>query len=192
MHFIVYKTTNLINGKFYIGQHKTNNLEDGYLGSGKLLQRAIKKYGVENFKREILMYCDNQTDMSFYEKQLVELSQNSYNLCPGGRGGALRTGVKLTEETKQKISTATKSAMTDPELRNRLSIKARNKIVSAETRKKHSIARKGKTWISNPETKETRMIHNNQLFDFLNNNWVKGRLFNNPFVKSGTNFRNSR
>lgn len=53
---IIYKTTNLINGKIYVGQHKTS-ANDGYLGSGKLITRSIKKYGKENFIRETLEYC---------------------------------------------------------------------------------------------------------------------------------------
>ena len=54
----IYLTTNLINNKIYVGQHTTTNLDDGYLGSGKILQKAIKKYGKENFRREILEFCD--------------------------------------------------------------------------------------------------------------------------------------
>ena len=50
-YFILYKTTNLINGKSYIGIHKTNNLNDGYLGSGFAITEAIEKYGKDNFKR---------------------------------------------------------------------------------------------------------------------------------------------
>ena len=53
MHHIIYQTTNLINNKRYIGYHSTDNLDDGYLGSGKILKQSIEKNGVDNFKREI-------------------------------------------------------------------------------------------------------------------------------------------
>jgi len=58
----VYKTTNLINNKIYIGQEKGNDIN--YLGSGKILKLAIKKYGVENFKKEILQTCTNQKELN--------------------------------------------------------------------------------------------------------------------------------
>ena len=59
MHYTVYKTTNLINNKIYIGQHITNNLDDGYLGSGKNLKHDIKKYGKENFTISVIEECDD-------------------------------------------------------------------------------------------------------------------------------------
>jgi len=67
--------------------HKTKNLNDGYMGSGKLLKRAIKKHGIENFIKEILFIFDNEQDMINKEKELVEVSEQSYNLCEGGKGG---------------------------------------------------------------------------------------------------------
>lgn len=87
MYYTVYKITNTKNKRFYIGKHQTNNLNDGYFGSGKLLKLAIQKYGKENFKKEILFVFDNEQDMNNMEKQLVKINETSYNLCDGGNGG---------------------------------------------------------------------------------------------------------
>jgi len=89
-HFL-YKTTNLLNSKFYVGMHSTNKLNDGYLGSGKRLKRSIKKYGKENFKLEILEFFDSRELLVEREKQLVNedllKDDNCMNLKPGGYGG---------------------------------------------------------------------------------------------------------
>jgi hypothetical protein len=90
MYFIIYKTTNNINKKYYIGAHKTNNIHDDYLGSGVALKRAIKKYGRENFTKEILQICDDEKSMFERERELVECSlkdKKCYNMRNGGRGG---------------------------------------------------------------------------------------------------------
>ena len=87
MYYTIYKITNKLNGKTYIGMHKTNDLEDGYMGSGKLISRAIKKHGIENFTKEILNIFDNEQDMKNKEKQLVIVSEETYNLNEGGHGG---------------------------------------------------------------------------------------------------------
>ena len=63
MYYFIYKTTNKINQKYYYGAHSTHNLNDGYLGSGTALKKAISKYGRENFYREIVEMCDNEEDM---------------------------------------------------------------------------------------------------------------------------------
>lgn len=88
MLYLVYKTTNLINGKYYIGCHQTNKRDDGYLGSGVILKRAIEKYGSENFKREILFEAATQWEMFEKERELVDITDpNSYNMKRGGQGG---------------------------------------------------------------------------------------------------------
>ena len=90
-HHFIYKTTNLINGKYYIGMHSTNNLEDGYLGSGKKLRRSINKYGIENFKCEILEFLTDRDSLAKREKEIVndELLKDTMcmNLKEGGSGG---------------------------------------------------------------------------------------------------------
>jgi group I intron endonuclease len=87
MHFTIYKITNKINGHFYIGKHITKNLNDGYMGSGKLIKAVIKKHGIENFEKEILETFNTEEEMNEAEKHYVVLGEGSYNLCPGGQGG---------------------------------------------------------------------------------------------------------
>lgn len=86
-----YKITNLINNRYYFGVHKTNNIEDGYMGSGTRLKYSIKKYGIENFEKEILKYFDKYEDALKYESEIVteELVNDidCYNLIKGGVGG---------------------------------------------------------------------------------------------------------
>ena len=89
-HFI-YKTTNLKNGKFYVGMHSTHNLNDGYMGSGTVLRRSIRRNGIENFKIEYLEFFDNRVDLISKERQLIneDLLKDPMcmNLQPGGGGG---------------------------------------------------------------------------------------------------------
>lgn len=91
MFYTIYKITNLVNGKIYIGKHQTKDMNDGYMGSGKHLKRSIDKYGIENFTKEILFQFDNESDMNAKEAELVTeefvKEDTNYNLCPGGQGG---------------------------------------------------------------------------------------------------------
>ena len=66
---IIYKTTNLINGKFYVGKDASNN--PNYYGSGLLLAKAIKKYGKENFKKEILLQCQSRDHKNILQKYWI-------------------------------------------------------------------------------------------------------------------------
>ena len=91
MFYTIYKITNKVNNKIYIGKHQTKNLNDGYMGSGKWLKSAITKYAIENFEKEILFQFDNEADMNAKEAELVNeefvKEDSNYNLCHGGNGG---------------------------------------------------------------------------------------------------------
>lgn len=88
MYHYFYKITNNINGHFYYGVHNTDNLDDGYMGSGKRLHLAYKKYGMENFTKEILKFFDSSTEAFEYEAEVVNETlvedHNCYNLALGG------------------------------------------------------------------------------------------------------------
>jgi len=87
----LYRITNLINHKIYIGCHQTDNLDDGYMGSGTWIKYALNKYGQENFKKEILEYFLDAESMFNTEAKMVTREfikdTNNYNLSEGGRGG---------------------------------------------------------------------------------------------------------
>ena len=89
-HYL-YKTTNMINNKFYVGMHSTSNLEDEYLGSGLRLRRSIRKYGKENFVKEILMFFKDREELVAAEIEIVNSDLIKEELCMnlriGGTGG---------------------------------------------------------------------------------------------------------
>lgn len=91
MFYYLYEIRNNLNGKIYIGVHRTKSLDDGYMGSGKVLSDAIRKYGIENFTKTILEKFDNSTAMYAKEKEVVTdeflLREDVYNLRRGGTGG---------------------------------------------------------------------------------------------------------
>jgi len=90
MRYLIYKTTNILNGKYYIGAHIQKKQNDNYLGSGQILSKAIRKYGRTNFVREILFEFSNEDEMWEKEADLVTLDfvsqSNNYNIMLGGKG----------------------------------------------------------------------------------------------------------
>ena len=104
-YHIIYKTTCLINNKYYIGMHSTDNLEDGYMGSGKAIKFSIKRYGKENHRVEILEMLENKELLAERERAIVTLSKvNSgkcMNLKVGGIGGFTRKP-KIKKKVKKK------------------------------------------------------------------------------------------
>ena len=66
MYHYFYKIINKLNNHYYYGIHSTDNLNDGYMGSGRNLRRAINKYGIENFEKEIIKFFDTREECAKY------------------------------------------------------------------------------------------------------------------------------
>lgn len=206
-HFL-YKSTNLINGKFYVGIHSTYNLEDGYLGSGKRLKRAVKKYGKENFKCEILEFFESRKEVLLREKEVVNEQFLNDPLCmnlqPGGGGGfsTVEHGLKCStaggESYSEKlysdknffktVSKRSKEVISKLHANGKIPyVGGLNRIVTEETKrkigKKNSKKQKGK---KNSQfgtcwvynKKENKKINKKDLSYWINLGWQQGRKMN--------------
>lgn len=141
MYGYIYLTTNLINGRMYIGQHTSLEFDPNYKGSGKLLKTAFCKYGWDNFSVKMLCPCFSQAELDNEEIFLISYfdavrSKNYYNLQAGGQQGNIR-GSKLSKETRIKLSNSHKGLLAGP--KNPMY----GKKHSASTRRKMSVSRKG-------------------------------------------------
>ena len=107
MFYYLYQITNNVNGKIYVGVHKTKNLDDGYMGSGKVIKSAIKKHGLENFTKVILETFENAEAMYAREKEVVNdeflLREDVYNLRRGGYGGFDHINKMLSHDDRVKL-----------------------------------------------------------------------------------------
>lgn len=114
LFYTVYQITNKINSKIYVGYHQTFDLDDGYMGSGKLIKRAIEKYGVQNFEKSILGIFSSKEEAESYEEKIVNkeftLREDTYNIAIGGNVRIMYGennpfyGKTHTEETRKHIS----------------------------------------------------------------------------------------
>jgi group I intron endonuclease len=104
---IIYKTTNLATGKIYIGQDSHD--DSRYLGSGKLLTRSIKKYGKENFEKQILCWCNSKEQLDYYEKLYIKILNSKlpfgYNMTDGDGVDTFSTNPNK-EEIREKMRKA--------------------------------------------------------------------------------------
>jgi hypothetical protein len=120
--WIVYRTSNILNGKFYIGVNKVREndlLNESYLGSGPAIIAAVKKYGRENFKKEIIQIFDDAESAYAFEEKIVDASDRlSYNMKGGGLGGR---GLKMSDKQKKQVSLHHKGKTNSPEQRKKIS-----------------------------------------------------------------------
>lgn len=146
--YYIYRITNKINGKTYIGQHKYRKLNDNYMGSGVLLIKAKKKYGIENFKKEILEFDIPNVELANDWEQMYILFERAkckaeYNIANGGQGIGT-----VSVETKRKLSEINKGKQFSEETKIKLSesMKGKNKgkRFSEEHKRKMSETHKGK------------------------------------------------
>ena len=139
-YYGIYKITNLLNGKMYIGQHTTSNIDDGYMGSGIHIGRAIKKYGKENFRKEWLMFCEDEEELNYMERVYVDQSwvdrSDTYNLNLGG------DYQHMSEQTRKKISEICKGKPHSEEHKRKISESCKGKHRSDEAKQNISKARK--------------------------------------------------
>ena len=186
MYGYIYKTTNLINGKQYIGQHRATKFEsNNYIGSGKLLLVAIKKYGIKNFKCELLEECNSESELNEREVYYIKFynaveDDNFYNVCYGGGGHTCepwnkgKHGVQKLTDTQLNVLEYGRHLPASDKLKAILSEYRKNVVVSESTRKKLSDAQKGKKAINNGVV--TKYVVQSDLDQYINSGWVYGRL----------------
>lgn len=116
-HHIIYKTTCLITGKWYIGMHSTNDLNDGYTGSGQLLWKSIKKHGKDAHVCVILEHLPDRKALSDREEEILTKELRADVLCMNLRSGGTGNypGKPLLEDTKRKIGEKSKATIRTPE-----------------------------------------------------------------------------
>ena len=153
----VYRITNNDNGKIYIGQKKAIKLVEDYWGSGLYITRAIKKYGLDNFSRDILEWCNSKEHLNereiFWIGTLNSTNPNiGYNISTGGNGG------NLGEAVIQKMANSMKGKRHSEATKQKMSASRMNHSISAETKRKISDANKGENcyWYGKHHSEDTR------------------------------------
>lgn len=161
-YFLVYKTTHIPTGRFYIGRHVTDDLNDGYFGSGTILRRLLKAHHSSEFIRETLFLAQTGEEMLSLEEQEIHRVLN-LPLCLNCTIGDPRTSgsIRHSDETKRKMSVAGKIAAgkRTPETCLKISIANTGKVASIETRQKLSILRKG---VPRPESFSIKLSESNR------------------------------
>lgn len=152
MYHYIYKTTCVITGRYYLGMHTSEDMNDSYLGSGTILRKSIKKYGRENHIKEIICYCESRKTLQDKERELINESLLSDPLCMnlkiGGEGGGQK-GVKRSVETVANMRKARQRLLAQgwtmsQESINNMKAKNTGRTHRPETKQKMSESKKGR------------------------------------------------
>lgn len=162
-----YKITCLKNGKYYIGMHSTDNLEDGYMGGGKRIKNSVRKHGKDAHEKEILEFFENREDLVNREIQLVneELLNDPMcmNIVTGGTGGwdlEIQLMLNKRSNEKQKWLRENDKEWADIDLRKRRKLGSdtfKKLWENPESRLKMT-EHVGKTFLNKKHTQETKKI----------------------------------
>ena len=174
-HYIIYKITNLINGKIYIGKHKCDNLDDNYFGSGKRLWQAINKYGIENFIFHLEIDLNNSDELDLLEQMVVNKDflkrDDVYNISRGGPTPCMYGkdnpfyGKTHSLEAKQKISRCHKGRKLTKIHKQHISDSLRKLIKEHPEILIRFISKKNKKQCKNKITDEIKFFNFNEIPD---------------------------
>jgi hypothetical protein len=192
MFYYLYEVKNLINNKVYVGVHKTKSMDDGYMGSGKVIIHAIKKYGIENFIKVILETFENSVEMFAREKEVVTdeflARDDTYNLRRGGFGGFDfinstglndRTGMVHSTNSRLQMSINGKAAVTE-ERREA----TRNRMLGDNSPMKNkAISNKVSAALTGINKTEDHTRHISEAISLLHRT---GAYLNSPITKTGS------
>lgn len=201
-HYI-YKTTCSVTGRYYVGMHSTNNLEDEYLGSGKQLWYSIRKHGSENHTREILEFLESREALRNREHQLVNTDLLNdpmcMNLITGGEGGWQPSKQKeMSERGNAKVKWLYENDESWANaVKEKLSTAAKGKKVwlgkthTSETKKKMRESHLGKHTGSKNSQFDTKWITDGRSnrkiksIESIPEHWKLGRTIKSPVSCSG-------
>lgn len=180
-YYTIYQITHIPSGKIYIGRHQTEDLNDGYMGSGKHLKRAQEKYGLDQFKKKYLHIYYHDHHMYKMEAELVTeefcAREDTYNVQPGGFDGGwqhLNNGSdKHIQRTKNAAIKSNQNLLKRQNASERLTGKPSlflGKTHTEESKKKNSLSNKNKVWITNGI--KARKINKD---DSIPEGWKRGR-----------------
>ncbi len=167
IHYL-YKTTCLVTGRYYVGMHSTSKLEDGYMGSGKRLRYSIRKYGIDNHKKEILEFFESRDLLIEAEKKAITedmiTDRNCMNLKLGGTGGF------VNEEHRKKAQSAASKAFKEKILNDEEFKKSFSEIKKENTKKRIlqgtiKFWKENYDWSGKNHSEETRQLISKKMKD---------------------------